>query len=79
MSMTLSPELEELVRAEVETGLYRDADDVMRRALQSLRGDPVAREAALKAAIRRGLEDLEAGRYTVINNKDELEAFFRDL
>jgi len=33
----------------------------------------------LKAEIDKGLADFEAGRYTVINNEEELNAFFADL
>ena len=79
MSLTLSPELEAEVLKKIESGSYRDADDVVRQALQSLDRDPQAREQALRAAIQRGIDDYEAGRYTVINNREELEAFFRDL
>jgi putative addiction module CopG family antidote len=79
MSLTLSPELEAEVLKKVESGSYRDADDVVRHALQSLERDPDAREQALRAAIQRGVDDYEAGRYTIINNREELEAFFRDL
>jgi antitoxin ParD1/3/4 len=79
MAVTLSPELEVLVREQIATGLYRDADDVVRQALEALIRDPKAREAALRAAIQLGIDDLEAGRYTTINNLEELEAFFREL
>jgi antitoxin ParD1/3/4 len=79
MVVTLTPELEDLVREKVETGLYRDAEDVVRHALQALDRDPKAREDELKAAIQLGIDDFEAGRFTVINNREELEAFFHDL
>jgi hypothetical protein len=52
---------------------------VVRHALEALDRDPTAREAELKAAIQLGIDDFEAGRFTVINNREELEAFFRDL
>ncbi|HEY2708900.1 MAG TPA: type II toxin-antitoxin system ParD family antitoxin [Caulobacteraceae bacterium] len=79
MDLRLSPELGELVREKVESGLYRDADDVLRQALEALDRDPQARRAALKAAIQKGIDDFEAGRFTAINNREELDAFFRDL
>jgi antitoxin ParD1/3/4 len=82
MNVTLTPELEDLVREKVETGLYRDESDVIAEALRLLdradRGSN-ASEAALRAAVQLGLDDYDAGRFTVINNEEELEAFFRDL
>jgi antitoxin ParD1/3/4 len=78
-ALTLSAELENLIREKVATGLYRDADDVMRRALEALSRDPKAREDALRAAIQLGFDDIEAGRYTTINSHEELIAFFENL
>ena len=82
MKMTLAPELEELIRQKVDAGLYRDAEDVVRQALElldQLDRDPVARKAALRAAIKRGLDAYDAGQCTIINNEQELAAFFDDL
>jgi antitoxin ParD1/3/4 len=82
MDVTLTPDLEDLVREKVETGLYRDESEVIAEALRLLdrfdRGSEAA-ESTLRAAIQRGLDDYDAGRFTVINNEEELEAFFRDL
>ena len=79
MSLTLSPEWEARVREKVEAGLYRDAEELVRKALESLERDPAARAVPLRAAIQRGFDDYEAGRYTVINNLEELEAFFQEI
>ena len=38
-----------------------------------------ARDEALRAAIQLGLDDIKAGRYTVIYNEEELMAFFDNL
>ncbi len=80
MKMTLAPELEALIREKVDAGLYRDAEDVVRQALELLdQYDRTPPASALKSAIDRGLDDYEAGRVTVINNEQELEAFFDAL
>ena len=83
MKMTLAPELADLIRKKVDAGEYRDdPEDVVRQALELLDRadhDPALRTARLKAEIDKGLADFEAGRYTVINNEEELNAFFADL
>jgi antitoxin ParD1/3/4 len=82
MDVTLSPELEDLVREKVETGLYRDESEVIAEALRLLdRLDQpsAAGEENLRAAIQVGLEDIAAGRFSAIDNEDELRAFFDSL
>ena len=82
MDVVLSPELEDLVREKVETGLYRDESEVVAEALRLLdRLDrtPSARDRALRAAIQKGFDEVEAGHYTVINDEEELRAFFDNL
>jgi antitoxin ParD1/3/4 len=82
MVVTLSPELEDLIREKVETGLYRDETEVIAEALRLLdRLDQPVRsgDEALRAAIQSGFDDIAAGRFTTINNHDELVAFFEDL
>jgi|HubBroStandDraft_5_1064220.scaffolds.fasta_scaffold302754_2 antitoxin ParD1/3/4 len=81
MDVRLSPDLEDIVREKVATGHYRDESDVVAEALRLL--DRVEQQgsvadAALAVAVQRGVEDYEAGRYTVINNLEELEAFFEE-
>jgi antitoxin ParD1/3/4 len=82
MVVNLSPELQELVREKVESGLYRDEGEVIAEALRLLdRVDQTyaGGEEDLRAAIQKGFDDIAAGRYTVINNEEELIAFFDDL
>ena len=82
MVVHLTPELEDLVREKIETGLYRDESEVVAEALRLL--DRVDQAYAgdqedLRSAIQKGFDDIAAGRYTVINNEEELRAFFEDL
>jgi antitoxin ParD1/3/4 len=82
MDVTLSPELEDLVREKVETGLYRDETEVVAEALRLL--DRVDRSygddtQALREAVQKGFDDIAAGRSTTIRNEAELAAFFEDL
>jgi antitoxin ParD1/3/4 len=58
MNVNLTPQLEELVRAKVESGLYNSASEVVREALRLM--DELDRVRAakleqLKAEVRRGL------------------------
>jgi len=60
MSITLTPALEKLVRAEVEGGAYASSSEVIREALRE-RYKRVKRQE-LDDAIDRGIADIEAGR-----------------
>lgn len=60
MSVTLTPELEKLVRAEVDGGVYASNSEVVREALRERYRRMKTLE--LDAAIDRGLADIAAGR-----------------
>ena len=58
MNVNLTPQLEELVRAKVSSGLYTSASEVVREALRLLQEQDQVREAKLgelRAEIRKGL------------------------
>jgi antitoxin ParD1/3/4 len=58
MNVNLTPQLEELVRAKVESGLYNSASEVVREALRLMDEQDRVRAAKLeqlKAEVRRGL------------------------
>ena len=59
MNVNLTPQLEELVRSKVESGLYSSASEVVREALRLMEEQDRIRAAKLeqlKAEVRRGLE-----------------------
>jgi antitoxin ParD1/3/4 len=60
MSVTLTPELERMVRAEVEQGTYASNSEVIRDALRERYKRAKLKE--LDAALDRGIADVEAGR-----------------
>jgi antitoxin ParD1/3/4 len=65
LNVSLTPELEELVRAKVSSGQYGSASEVVREALRLLieRDEQLqARLVTLRAALRDGLEQLDEGR-----------------
>jgi antitoxin ParD1/3/4 len=60
MSITLTPALERLVRAEVERGAFASNSEVVRDALRERYKHAKLQE--LDAALDRGLADIAAGR-----------------
>lgn len=58
MNVNLTPQLEELVRSKVASGLYTSASEVVREALRLLEEQDRMREAKvaqLRAEVQRGL------------------------
>ena len=77
MGVSLTPELEDLVREKIESGRYTNETDVVADALKLL--DERDRRAALEAALEEGEADLREGRFVTVRTKEELDALFRDL
>ena len=81
MDVRLTPELEDLVREMVETGLYRDESDVVAEALRLLdrfQSSP-SRDQALREAVQQGIDAIARGDFTRVNSPEELNALFKDL
>lgn len=66
MNVTLTPDLERLVRERVATGQYRSAVDVIREALRLLKERDVAFKE-LQRDIAAGLEQLDRGEADVLD------------
>jgi antitoxin ParD1/3/4 len=67
MNVSLTPELEAVVRDKVKSGLYNNASEVMRDALRRMMEQDRLQEERLRAALAIGLEQIERGetvRYT---------------
>jgi antitoxin ParD1/3/4 len=60
-SYSLGPHFEDFVQAQLSSGRYKNASEVLRDALR-LMEERERRFATLDAAIARGLADIEAGR-----------------
>jgi antitoxin ParD1/3/4 len=59
MNVNLTPQLEELVRSKVASGLYTSASEVVREALRLMEAEDRLREARLehlRSEIRKGIE-----------------------
>ncbi len=65
MHISLTPELEERVRAKVDSGLYNNASEVIREALRFMDTNEALVEAlklaALRGQLQIGLDQLNAG------------------
>ncbi len=73
-SYTLGKHFESFVQAQLASGRYNNASEVLRDALR-LMEDRERRLAALDIAIERGMADIDAGRVTDADAVfDELEA-----
>ncbi len=82
MKIELAPDLEQMVREKVEAGLYAAPADVVADALKLLDKREQAdrrKLARLRKAIAEGEADIRAGRVAVLETREQLEAFFRDL
>ena len=66
MNVSLTPELEGLVTAKVESGMYNSASEVIRASLRLLQEQDQIREEKLqwlRREIKKGTDSLEAGQY----------------
>ncbi len=82
MHVSLTPELERLVRDRVESGLYNNASEVIREALRLLVERHELRQLKLqrlRLELEKGEADMAAGKFTGIDGDDELHEFFRSL
>jgi antitoxin ParD1/3/4 len=67
MNVSLTPELEQIVNFKVKSGLYNSASEVVREGLRLLQQRDELRELkleALRTEIQKGVDDLEAGRFS---------------
>src|SRR5258708_39605799 len=76
MNVSLTPELEKMIREKVESGMYQTASEVVREALRIMQNKGKTREeriAELQREIQIGLDDLANGRYIEITKENEKE------
>jgi antitoxin ParD1/3/4 len=77
MHISLTPELENAVKAKVQSGLYNNASEVVREALrQSLARDSENTWLAREAAI--GYAQLESGQTVRVDSKEQFMALVRE-
>ena len=75
MNVSLTPELESLVNAKVNSGLYNSASEVIREALRLLKEQDALKTMRLEELRREvmiGVEQIRRGEYSVYNSAEEL-------
>jgi antitoxin ParD1/3/4 len=70
MNISLTPHLEDLVRAKVESGLYNSASEVMREALRLLQERDQLREMRLEELRSEIQKGIESGSATPLDIED---------
>ena len=82
MHVSLTPELEKIVKEKVQTGLYNNASEVIREALRFMQThDELVREMKLdrlRAKLAEGERDIEKGQFTELG-KEDLGGLFQDI
>jgi antitoxin ParD1/3/4 len=82
MHVSLTPKLEQFVKAKVRTGMYNNSSEVVREALRLMQEHERLRRSKLerlRKEIEKGEADFAAGRGTVIETDEDLAAFFAAL
>lgn len=78
MEIALTPDLENLIRDEVESGRYSSPAEVIHAALRIFRQPEAAEADVLRREIQKGIDDIEKSRYTVWD-KDSLPGLAADI
>jgi antitoxin ParD1/3/4 len=75
MEITLTPELEDLLNEELQTGDYFSPTDVLREGLLSLRTRRIPKEVRLenlRREVQKGIDDIQQGNYKTYDSADEM-------
>ena len=78
-TIELSERESEFVRRSVLEGRYKDPNEVVEaglRLLEEREEEERLQLERLRAEVQKGMDDLEAGRYTEVNSPEELQALF---
>jgi antitoxin ParD1/3/4 len=82
MHISLTPELENIIKEKVASGLYNNASEVVREALRFMKTNEELlyhlKLDCLRAKLAEGERDLAEGRYTELEQHD-LTAFFQAI
>ncbi|TXS90835.1 type II toxin-antitoxin system ParD family antitoxin [Parahaliea maris] len=81
MHVSLTPELEAIVKTKVESGMYNNASEVVREALRFVETHEAwLREwktAELRRQVQIGLSQLDAGESIAVANRAELDELIK--
>ncbi len=75
MEITLTPELEDLLNEEMQTGDYFSPSDVLRESLLLLREMKKPKQVRLenlRREVQKGIDDIRQGNYKTYDSADEM-------
>jgi antitoxin ParD1/3/4 len=75
MEITLTPELENLINEELQTGNYFSPSDVLRESLLYLRASRIPREVRrenLRREVQKGIDEIRSGKSRTYNSAEEM-------
>lgn len=78
MTLSIPPELEEFVEREISSGKFRSREEVLAEGLRLLK-EREQKLDRLREEIQVGLDQLERGEGTVIEDEESHQSFFNDL
>ncbi len=81
-NVTITPHQDQFVEAVLASGQYGNVSEIFRAALRLLEREEQTRvidQEVIQRSITQGIDDIKAGRYTEINNSDELAQFFAGM
>jgi antitoxin ParD1/3/4 len=81
-TIDIPEELARFIHDSVTAGRYPDENEVVRAALQLLEREEEEYQEnleVLRAEVQKGVDDIEAGRYTELNSREEIDAFGREV
>ncbi len=73
MEINLKPEHERLLQEQLQSGRYRGPSEVVEKALELLRQRDDLDRDDLRAAIRKGFDQVEAGEFVRIDSEADIE------
>ncbi|MDX1351635.1 type II toxin-antitoxin system ParD family antitoxin [Thiomicrorhabdus sp. Kp2] len=83
MNISLTPELENRIKAKVATGLYNNASEVVREALRFVEMNQEWIDEVKLATLRKqldvGMNELDQGKGIEIESYQALDQFFDDI
>lgn len=83
MHVSLTPELENRVRAKVESGLYNNASEVIRDALRFMDAHEAwiqeIKLAHLREQLQTGIDQLDRGEGTLVASRSSLDLLFNAI
>ena len=83
MNISLTPVLEDMVKAKVESGYYNNASEVIREALRLMGMNELVLNQAklqlLQKHLNEGVLDIAQGNITVLNNSTDISNLFNEV